>query len=159
MIPHMRTGLVGETEEDLEPMNTVAALLRVFMKESMTVAGRCTLADGRRSVTAMDVKNALMYCARTFFEKECLETLVSEERAIMDDEEEDEDEDEEEDDDEEEDEDEEEDDYGASTDDVATERDHQLRRNVQTIVAHWHLWKPEDPVHQLIKRAIDNTPV
>ena len=157
MIPQtLRTGLVGETTDDPEPMNTVAALLRVFMKESMTIAGRCTLADERRVVTAVDIKNALMYCARTFFEKETLDALITEERRLMDEEE---DEEEEELGEEEEDEGEDEEALGAANDNVATDRDRQLRRNVQTIVDHWHLWKPTDPVHQLIKRAIDNTPV
>ena len=37
--------------------------------------------------------------------------------------------------------------------------DVQLSRNVDTVVEHWHLWTPDDPVHALIKRAIDNTPL
>ena len=42
---------------------------------------------------------------------------------------------------------------------VADAADLTLVRHVDAIAPTWHLWNPEDPVHQLIKRAIDNTPV
>ena len=37
--------------------------------------------------------------------------------------------------------------------------DPRLVTHVERIVETWPLWKPEDPVHALIKRAIDDTPV
>ena len=65
MIPTMRTGLIGEVTQNMDHMNTVAALMRVFMREAITISGRYTIACGRQTVTATDVRK-LMYCARTF---------------------------------------------------------------------------------------------
>ena len=156
MIPHMRTGLlesdgVGEREES--QVETVLALLRVFAKDAMTTAGRYAISCGRSEVTGDDMKRSLMFSARTFFEKSDvdLNAAIDSERAAMEEEEEEEDEDEE---DEEEDE---EEDAGDEEDDDPP--DPNLRRNVDTIAEHWDKWHPEDPVHMLLKRAIDNTPV
>ena len=37
--------------------------------------------------------------------------------------------------------------------------DERLAHQIDIIVGVWELWQPEDPVHRLLKRAIDNTPV
>ena len=153
MVPTtLRTGLVGEEADGGAAETTVVALMRVFMKDAILVAGRCTCAQGRRTVTGEDMQRALKYCARTFFERDdqdLSEVLERERREMDDEEEEDEEMDDEEMDDEEEDGEEEEPDPS----------DVQLSRNVDTVVEHWHLWTPDDPVHALIKRAIDNTPL
>ena len=60
MIPTtMRTGFVGDAAPSPE-MDTVVALLRVFSKDAMQVAGRYTTACGRRVVRKDDMKRALM---------------------------------------------------------------------------------------------------
>ena len=151
MIPStIRTGLVGEVEEEnTQHVDTVIALMRVFMKDAILVAGRYTCAHERNSVTGEDMQRALKYCARTFFQRDdndLTEVVQREQEAML----------EEETDEEETDETKEEEKYtGAAPD----ESDLQLARNVDTVVAHWDKWDPEDPVHALIKRAIDNTPV
>ena len=39
------------------------------------------------------------------------------------------------------------------------EKDVMICSHVDAIKNSWHLYEPEDPLHSLIKRAIDNTPV
>jgi len=128
------------------------------------------------------MRGALMYCARTFFEKtdDQFETLVSNEITEMENES---DEDEDEDDgmeeeyygggDEEESEDEEgeyeegeeseeeseEESGGDGKEYCVTAEDLRLVCNVDLVVAKWCMWTPSDPVHVLIKRAIDQTPL
>ena len=137
----------------------VIALLRVFMKDSIVVAGRYTRGQRRREVSGDDMRKALMYCARTFFEQDELETKVDQERVEMDEEESDEEseEGEEEEGEESEGEEEGEESEGEEETEEAHARDVQLVKHVDTIAQHWHLWQPQDPVHQLIKRAIDHT--
>ena len=81
----MRTGLLTGDDADHALGDTVTALLRVFMKSTVTVAGRYTLACGRHDVTANDMRNALMYSARTFFERDDqdLAQIVETERKCM----------------------------------------------------------------------------
>ena len=155
MVPQMRTGLVGEVDdtEAAEHLETVAATMRVFMKDAIRVSGRYAVACGRREVTGEDMKLALMYCARTFFQQRSddeLTTDVQHERALMEEEESESGE-------EEEDESGEEEESGEE-DLTPTPADHQLRRHMETVASVWHRWDPEDPVHVLLKRAIDNTP-
>ena len=167
MLPptRLRTGFVAvDDDDDDDVTDTVFALMRLFMKDAIVVAGRYTLAHERREVTEGDMKNALKYCARTFFERDDadLQTIVREEMTRMqeeDEEEEEEDEDEEDDEDEEEEDEEEEDDEEEEEEtSVADESDRQLAKHVDAIVTTWHLWEPTDPVHQLVRRAIDHTP-
>ena len=153
----MRTGLVGEvasSREERELVDSVAALMRVFVRDAVEVAGRYTVGHARREVTADDMRRALMYCARTFFEHDDVEARVRRERREMEDEDEDEDEGEDED------EKDEGEDGNAEGDEVeaASPRTLALVRHVDAIVDVWHLWTPDDPVHQLVKRAIDNVP-
>ena len=183
MFPTIRTGIVGEvqaSEASNDLINTVTALLRVFMKDAIEVAGRYTIAHKRRRVTGRDMRGALMYCARTFFDQKSdveLDTLVTQEKLEMDEEESEEESEEEgeedgEDEDEGEGEGEGEDEEGEEEDDEEeddeedeeegedpTEADICLARNVDDVVMRWPLWQPEDPVHQLIKRSIDQTPL
>ena len=155
----MRTGLMGEVEasaEERQMLDQVLALLRVFMKDAIVVAGRYTQGHKRREVTGDDMRKALMYCARTFFEQDGLEGKVESERVEMEEEEEESGEEEsgeEESGAEESGEEESDEEEGEEPE----ARDVQLVRHVDTIAQHWHLWQPTDPVHQMIKRAIDNT--
>lgn len=170
MIPStIRTGLVGEVREGTEHTDTVIALMRVFMKDAIVVAGRYTCAQGRNSVSGTDMQRALKYCARTFFQRDDadLADVVRREHEEMQNESTDEDEestdDEEATDEEvestEESEEGEDEEHEETHTGVPEPSDVQLARNVDTVVQHWDAWNPEDPVHALIKRAIDNTPV
>jgi Mg-chelatase subunit ChlI len=154
--------------------------MRVFMKDAIVVAGRYTCAQGRNSVSGEDMQRALKYCARTFFQRDDndLADVVRREQEEMQNESTGEDEEsEEEDEEDEEDEEGEEGEEGEEDEESENEikesededdetytgvpdpSDVQLARNVDTVVQHWDAWQPEDPVHVLIKRAIDNTPV
>ena len=78
MVPsNLRTGLdlVEEEEEEGEEeiVTEFIALMRVFTKESIGVAARYTGAHRRTEVPGADMKKALMYCARMFFQKEASE--------------------------------------------------------------------------------------
>jgi histone H3/H4 len=172
----LRTGIVGEDASAVDDttLTTVAGLLRAFSKEACVVAGHYTQGKGRRNVTGHDMKCALMYCARTYFSndvKDLSDRLQTEIEAMREEdeeesgEEEDDESGEEEDDESGEEEDEEsgeEEDEGEEVEEEECKRDPkdvQLARNVDCIVNVWDKWQPEDPVHQLLKRAIDNTPV
>lgn len=170
MIPStIRTGLVGEVEESTEHTNTVIALMRVFMKDAIVVAGRYTCAQSRNRVSGADMQRALKYCARTFFQRNDadLADIVRREQEEMQNESTDEEESDgeemdstEEGDGEEMDSTEEGDGENEETyTGIPEPSDVQLAHNVDTVVQHWDAWNPDDPVHALIKRAIDNTPV
>ena len=157
--PTLRTGLVGEVGEDAtQHLVTVAALLCAFAKDALGVAGRYACGQRRRVVTGTDMRSALMYCARTFFEQgdAVLTARVEDESAaMMRDAEESGEESSGEESSGEEHTDNEEESVAPppSTEDVA------LVRHVDAVVHAWHLWEPTDAVHVLIKRAIDQTPV
>lgn len=159
----LRSGFDTHVEDaDNGTVTTVIALLRVFALDASTIAGKYAEAHGRNVVTGNDMRSALMYCARTFFEQEdgTLATRVHEEVVRMNDEEEGEESEESEDDEEYDDSDSEknEDDEGTGeTGGGENGENPRLVQHVNAIVKTWHLWCPEDPVHQLIKRAIDNT--
>lgn len=173
MLPAMRSGLVGEVGEshdNQEMLDTVAALMRVFMRDAIDVAARYTSASRRRVVRGVDMRHALMYCARLFFQRDDAEiqALVAREREAMeaestdseestDDGEGEEGEEEPSDEEGEEGEDEEEQ-SDADVDAPVDEADRRLVVKVDRIVASWPHWQPTDPVHLIIKRAIDNTP-
>lgn len=147
----MKTGLVDEEIESHAPVvNTVLALLRVFSKDAIDVSARVAIVDERTVIQGHHMKEPLMYTARTFFQNhsdEDLAQLVSNEMEEMEEEESEEEEGEEEEGEEEE---------GIA--DEPTDADRQLARNVQQIVKTWDKWEPTDPVHILIKKAIDDTP-
>jgi hypothetical protein len=113
------------------------------------------------------MQHALKYCARTFFQRDDndLADVVGREQEEMrnettsDEEESTDDEGIADEDVESTDETEEEEGEGEIYARVPEPTDVQLARNVDTVVQHWNAWHPEDPMHALIKRAIDNTPV
>lgn len=162
----LRSGIVGEDASvvDDTTLTTVAGLLRAFSKEACVVAGHYTQGKGRRKVTGHDMKCALMYCARTYFSKDDKDLsyrLQTEIEAMREEDEEEsgEEGDEESEEEEDEGEEEEEEDEGEEEQCKRDPKDVQLAHNVDCIVNVWDKWQPEDPVHQLLKRAIDNTPV
>ena len=82
----MRSGLAGEVSEDPrmeQTMETVTALLRLFCKRSVEVAGSYALGNGRRVVTERDMRCSLQYVARTFFSAPDLESDVERELGAM----------------------------------------------------------------------------
>jgi hypothetical protein len=185
----MRTGLVGEvapSDAALELETTYHALLRIFCRDALVVSGRYSVARGVREVDGATMRAALMYCARTFFEQDeaALQARLAEETARMDEEESSDAEAEEAESDgsggggesggsdegagDEAEEDEsgggggesdEESDGGIDVGDDGGPRDLALARHVDAIVAAWPQWQPEDPLHRLIKRSIDDTAV
>ena len=162
--PTLRTGLVGEVGEDAtQHLVTVAALLRAFAKDALGVAGRYACGQRRRVVTGTDMRSALMYCARTFFEQgdAVLTARVEDESAAMmrDAEESGEESSGEESSDAEESGEEHTDNEEESVAPPPSTEDVALVRHVDAVVHAWHLWEPTDAVHVLIKRAIDQTPV
>ena len=158
MIPAMRTGLAGEVDDSQveSVLATVAALMRIFCKESLKVSSRYAHAKGRGLVTAADMKKSLMYVARIFLQQENLEDKVKTELQEM------EEESEEEESGESEGEASEESEGGGSErgGDVspASPSTVKMARNVDTVAIAWSLWEPQDAIEQLIKRAIDQTP-
>ena len=170
LLPRAGFGDADTPEAERKTVETVVALLRTFSKDACLVAGRYTEAQGRHEVTGTDMRHGLMYCARTFFEQDDadLQRRIREEVAEMEEEEEGE---------EEEGEEEEStadtegtaETEGAEAEDNSEETvkgegggapaDAGFVRRVDAIVASWPLWVPTDPVHQLIKRAIDQTAV
>jgi hypothetical protein len=173
-LPTLRAGLHGDappSKAEADTTDTVLALLRLFMKEAIVVSGRCAIARGRRCVSGADMRGALMYCARTFFERDAadMERRLHDEAEAMRREEEEGEESGEEEEGEESGEEE-----GSGEESGASEgsgeggeappsppspRDVALARHVEAIVQSWPLWRPTDPVHQMIKRAIDGTPL
>ena len=92
MIPHqLRTGFGGEglDQSAADREETIVALMRVFTKEACEVAAVCAQETGRRNIGAEDIRRALMFVSRTFFQTksdEELHAVVTEERAAMQDE-------------------------------------------------------------------------
>lgn len=168
----LRSGIGGQDASAVDDttLTTVAGLLRAFSKEACVVAGHYTQGKGRRKVTGYDMKCALMYCARTYFSKDDkdLSDRLQTEIEAMREEDEEESGEEEEDDESGEEEDEQSSEESGEEDENEEKKekeckrdpkDIQLAHNVDCIVNVWDKWQPEDPVHQLLKRAIDNTPV
>ena len=177
-----------DTEQTEEVLLFVISALRVFSKDGMVTAARYTIGKGRKEVTGDDMKRGLMYQARKFFEQpdetlyrriqreiEKMKNESSEEEGEEGEEEEEEEggeEGEEEEEEGEEGEEEEEGEEGEEgeeeegsedednekVDDMSQEQCERLSGHVDIIHDAWHLWNPTDPVHCMIKRAIDNCP-
>ena len=97
----LRTGLVGQDQAIKDPsmefLETVAALLRLFAKQSIRTSIYCAKGDGRHVVHEEDMKMSMKLTARSFFESRSDQDLYEEVRGelrAMEDEGEDEDEDE-----------------------------------------------------------------
>ena len=156
MVPaEIRTGLVGEIDTadvELATVETVLALMRLFTREALDVAARYVRGKNLQEVGCQDMRNSLMYCARTFFSQDnvVLQQRIQDEIEIMKQEEE-----EEEGGEEGKGEEEEQGAEGGQESEAPSER--QLVKHVDAICRVWHLWKPVDPVHVLIKKAIDDT--
>ena len=167
----LRTGfdLVGDEHaagDDAFERN-MGALLLLFAEDALRIGGSCAIAEGRRTVTEEDVRAAMKYVARSFFESADLEARFPQACAdldAMDDESDDDDEGEEDDEDEGEDEYEEEDegeeddegeDEGEPVDAQERHAALELKAKVDACVATWHEWTPTDPAEVFLKRHID----
>lgn len=162
----LRTGLFGASSDASDgSLRTALGILHAFAAEACRVSGKYAHAHGRRRVTGDDMQRALKYCARTYFSKpqDELEADLDDARRWQDEEdgeEEGEEEGEEglkeeaEEEDEEESEEESEDEVFRGTASPETVR---TAARVDAVAEAWARWRPDDPVHQLIKRAIDRT--
>ena len=163
---HLRTGLLGETEPSAaarSAQRTMLACLSVLSQQATRVAGEYALGCARNEVTGEDMRRALMYTTRVYFATEEFDAQVVEECKAMAEESEEsegeESEGEESEGEESEGEESEGGEFEAAARDVDKARAAALVTQVDTIAATWHLWHPTDPAHQLLKRAIDATPV
>lgn len=156
----LRAGLVGDVDAgDDAHVDVVMGLMRAFAKDALVVAGRYACGSGRRAVTATDMRGALMYCARTFFEQDdsALAARVRDEVVEMNEGDTDETDSEAAGGTETDSEEADEEGEGEAAADAPPPSDARLVRHVDAIVAAWPQWHPDDPVHVLIKRAIDQT--
>ena len=180
----LRSGLAGEvtsSEQEETTVNFVIAALRVFSKDAVITA--CNYVQGceREEVTGLDMHKALKYQARMFFEQNDsslnqrilkeLEEMEEESSESTDDTEGADEgiendehmrggsEGEEEEEEEETAETESSEESGETkVEEMTPDQQKRLVVHVNTIFDTWPLWNPDDPVHLLIKRAIDSTP-
>ena len=158
----LRTGLFGASSDASDDsLRTALGILHAFAAEACRVSGKYAHAHGRRRVTGDDMQRALKFCARTYFSKpqDELEADLNDARRWQDEEEgeegsEDGEEEESEEEGEEESEEESEDEVFRGTASPETVR---TAARVDAVAEAWARWHPDDPVHQIIKRAIDRT--
>ena len=165
-LPTIRTGLAGEvapSQSEIQTETTFVALMRLFTKDAADVACRYATGQGRTLVRGSDMRAALMYQARLFFQQDDDDLYgrmqTEEEEMELESEEEGEEEGEEEEEEESGEECTDEESSGEESDGVADPVEQakyaSLVRNVDAIVASWPHWKPVDPLHVKIKAAID----
>lgn len=166
----LRTGQgIVDVEEEDETLLTVMALMKTFSEDALRTAGRYTYGCGRNEVTGVDMRRALMYEARMFFQQDearLVERVLESKEELKEMSEEEESGEEEEGSGEEEEESGEtsrEEEYKGvdeprATEDLATCQ--RLVKQVDAVTEKWHLWTPDpsDRIHCLIKSAIDNVP-
>ena len=149
----MQTGFGLHDDGAGHETEVVIALMRVFTKEACEIAAICAAERGTRHIDGENMRRALMYVSRTFFQNksdEELNDIVQAELVQMDESTETEDT---------EDSASEEEDANDKRDGVVTVTDSGMLRRVAAVAECWSLWKPTDPVQQLLKRAIDATAV
>lgn len=158
MVPqNLRTGLdvlISESAADGEQLEILIALMRVFIKEACSIAAICAEETNRQEIRGEDMRRALMYTSRTFFQNQTddeLNASVVAERACMADEEEEEDEEDQEglgEEDEEE---------GGEEEEEKHEqfKTGKMSMRVEAVVQNWDLWNPDDPLQRILKRAVD----
>ena len=147
-------GLCDNSIPQAELQLKVVAMLRVFAREALIVAGLCALARGAKDVLDVDMGKALRFCARTLLYKPEFEEMYRKELVLMEEEEEEgEDEDEE---GEEEGEDEgEEEEEEEEDDDKKMQEALRMAAKVKQVNETWSNWAPDDPVEVLLKRSVD----
>lgn len=141
--------------QDREFMRMVVSLMKILCEEALKSAARYCVASGRSEVSSGDMVRALQYESHVFWDKNIDERFVQnmeEERAHTYDTTDDEGEDS---DDESSDGDEEEVQNQVAAQNTIEEEC--FRNAVDRIHASWAEWTPEDPVKQMLKRAIDST--
>ena len=168
-LPTLRAGLAGEVEVPdaaLQAEATFVALMRLFTKDAAEVACRYATGQGRTLVRGADMRAALMYQARLFFQQDDKDLYgrVQAEEAEMDaesDEGESEGEGESEEsggesEGEESDGESEGEESDGESDPAEAAKHAAIVRHVDAIVASWPQWNPTDPVQVKIKAAIDH---
>ncbi len=161
----LKTGFQQVEEKyvlDENYIKMIQTLLQMFQEDSLITAGKYTIGCGRRKVTAMDIKKALMFQAQHFFEQDgSFEERFHEymNNQYSDDESGEEEESEEEESEEEESEEDE------NTQEISEEEQNEIDECkkivniVDDIFNKWDEWSPEDPIQNIIKKTIDNVPV
>lgn len=171
MVPStLRTGFGDGNEGDaaLEgTLRTVGALMRCFTKEACDVACRYVHGRGRNVVGADDMRRALMYVARTFFETADDDLFRRVEEELHEDGNEEGDASEDGDDDGDTSEDGGEDgdasEHGGEDGDAlpwpppCTDEERAFAQTIDAMAETWDEWAPDDPVYAMLKRAIDAT--
>ena len=163
-LPTLRSGLVGEvavSEAALQTEATFVALMRLFTKDAADIACRYATGQGRTLVRGADMRAALMYQARLFFQQDDKDLYgrVQAEEAEMDAESEGESGEESEGESGEESEGESEasgEESDGEADPAEVAKHAAVVRHVDAIVAAWPQWNPTDPVQVKIKAAIDH---
>lgn len=143
----MRTGLAGEGGSRRLPDEFVQHLVSIVMtmvtKAAETAMTYCEHA-GRKMVSQKDIHYGLRYQARTFLQREHLESEIQETKSALFVEDEESEEEESEDDEEEE-------EWMESNCECATCKDTNM------YVREWDAWQPQDSVEQFVKHAIEQT--
>lgn len=142
--------------QDREFMRMVVSLMKILCEEALKSAARYCVASGRNQVSSGDMVRALQYESHVFWDKDIDQRFVQnmeEERAHTYDTTDDESEDESH----EESSDEENGEVPSQAGARSSIEEECFRNAVDRIHASWADWAPEDPVKQMLKRAIDST--
>tara|TARA_B100001057_G_scaffold484610_1_gene562925 strand:+ start:143 stop:700 length:558 start_codon:yes stop_codon:yes gene_type:complete len=173
----LKTGfdIVEDLALDTNTSHTIVSLLSIFQEDALITAGQYTIGCGRKNVKAIDMKKALMFQAKYFFEQgDTLDTKFSERMRDLEEnneesdeeesgseeesggEEEEESGDEEESDEEESDEEEEKsDEEQTKVTDAEKQKYASVVANVDRVYNEWDDWNPTDPILCTIKRSIN----
>ena len=158
----MKSGhsLIDNIELDDNYIKMITTLLKMFEEDSLITAGKYCIGCKRTTVTAQDLKKALMYQAQNFFTQDGSFELRFQEymnsREEEDGEEEEGEEDGEEEEGEEDGEEEDESDGEGSICEEEVKKFEHIVVTINNIYETWSEWNPTDPVQCLIKNAIDN---
>ena len=154
----------GLDTHQLDFLRKTVSIMSVLSEEALKTSERFAKACGREVVTADDMHHALMYETHEFFEKDIERrflTRLQEERQHTyetdDESEEDEREGDDEDERESEENEESEKNKESFTTDCCVPSERSFHAKVLRYADEWNQWTPEDPVHILMKNAIDKT--
>ena len=160
----MKTGFNLLEEDRFDPvqldfLQKTVSIMSILTKEAMRTSERFCTACGRNTIAGKDMYYALMYEAHEFFnknieddflnqlEKERTHTYETDEESDMSDEE----------DNGEEEGNGEEEENEEYTTQLVREEDREFHSKVLNYANEWETWFPDDPVHMLLKNAIDKT--
>jgi hypothetical protein len=157
----MRTGLLNEPSVDPQLLQKISNILTFFMEKAVVLSAQYAHAAGRNTLTSTDVKYALQYQSQHFNgiieSEDDLESKLdqyqneTETESETDDDTDDESETESETDDDTDDD--------TDTDDEEFTRcddsEDPLIQEMNRCHDQWEQWEPQDPLHKLLKKAVD----